>query len=108
MGNQAESKLSRKIMEALRLEGVFCFKVHGSSYMMPGLPDIIACVDGYFLGLETKMPAERENVSSQQRRVHSMIAAAQGEVSVVCSVAEAIVIVRSIRAKKPESLGVSE
>jgi hypothetical protein len=48
---QAESKLSRDIMCALRLEGWFCFKVHGSEHMMAGLPDIVVCANGYFIGL---------------------------------------------------------
>ena len=40
--SQPEAKLSREIMKTLRLKGYFVFKVHGSEYMMAGLPDIIA------------------------------------------------------------------
>lgn len=88
--SQPEAKLSRKIMDRLRLAGYFCFKVHGSEFMMAGLPDIIVCADGMFIGIETKMPAMRDNVSPRQSYVHSLIENAQGHAVVVCSPQEAI------------------
>jgi len=90
MGNQPESKLSRKIMKDLRAQGYFCFKVHGGPTMTAGLPDIIACVDGYFVGFETKMPDERDNVTPKQQMVHTQIRAAGGKAVVICSSAEAL------------------
>lgn len=93
--SQAESKLSRKIMDALRLEGYFAFKVHGSEFMMAGLPDIIVCAEGRFIGLETKLPDTRGNVSPRQALVHSQIRDAGGIATVVCSPAEALEAVRA-------------
>lgn len=91
---QREAVLSRKIMAALRAQRYFCFKVHGSEYMMAGLPDIIVCAEGLFIGLETKNPEARDNVSPRQSFVHSEIQNAQGIAQVVCSVAEALDVVR--------------
>lgn len=88
--SQRESKLSRKIMDALRLKGVFCFKVHGSEYMMAGLPDIIACVEGKFYGIEVKVPGEESNTSAVQKLVHRQIHDARGEAVVVTSVQHAL------------------
>ena len=93
---QAESKLSRKIMAALRLKGYFCFKVHGSEFMMSGLPDIIVCAEGLFIGLETKLPSTRGNVSPRQVYVHSLINAAEGTALVVCSPDEALGAVQKV------------
>lgn len=93
MMSQAESKLSRKIMDALRAEGYFCFKVHGSEFMMAGLPDIIVCAEGRFIGLETKLPTTRGNVSPRQALVHSQIEHAGGTAQVVCSPVEALKVV---------------
>ena len=93
--SQPEAKLSRRIMEALRLEGFFCFKVHGSEFMMAGLPDIIVCANGLFIGLETKMPQSRGNVSPRQTLVHSQIEHAGGTAKVVCSPQEALNVVRA-------------
>lgn len=96
---QPESRLSRKIMEELRANGVFCFKIHGGPTMMAGLPDIIACVDGLFVGFETKMPDDRENVSQKQKRVHGLIREANGSVAVVCSPEEALLYIATINPK---------
>jgi Holliday junction resolvase len=88
--SQRESNRSRKIMKELRLKGYFCFKVHGGPTMMAGLPDIIVCAEGIFVGLETKEPDERDNVSIKQKLVHRKIRAANGHVAVVCSPSEAL------------------
>jgi Holliday junction resolvase len=87
---QAESKLSRKIMTALRARGWFCFKVHGSEFMLAGLPDIICCAQGLFIGLETKMPGKEKNTSARQDYVHELIQMAGGKAIVVSSVAAAL------------------
>jgi len=64
--------------------------VHGSEYMMAGLPDIIVCAEGLFIGLETKLPEYRTNVSPRQVIVHTQIEHAGGTARVVCSAQEAI------------------
>ena len=105
MTTQVESRLSRNIMRDLRATGVFCFKVHGGPTMMAGLPDIIACVDGYFVGFETKMPDERDNVSVRQTYVHTQIREAQGVAIVVCSPQEALKIIQEIRDNRAHKSG---
>lgn len=95
---QRESRKSTKILGALRKESIFCFKVHGSANMMAGLPDIIACVDGFFVGFEVKHEETRNNTSPRQKFVHEQIREAEGIVYVVCSETEALAIVASIRA----------
>lgn len=94
--SQPEAKLSREIMKTLRLKGYFVFKVHGSEYMMAGLPDIIVCAEGKFVGLETKMPSQRYNTSVQQRLVHEKIRDAGGHCYVVCSSREALRLVEEL------------
>jgi hypothetical protein len=91
---QPESKLSRKIMKELRLHGYFCFKIHGGPTMMAGLPDIIVCAEGRFIGLETKMPDDRNNTSVVQDLVHDRIRDSGGVAKVVCSPHEALRVVR--------------
>ena len=96
MAKQAESKLSSKIMASLRAAGYWCFKVHGSALQMSGIPDILVCADGIFIGLETKMPDKRSNVSPRQELVMGEIGAAGGYCSVICSEVEAMEYVESI------------
>lgn len=94
--SQPESKLSRKIMDAIRLQGHFVFKVHGSEFMMAGLPDLIVCAEGKYIGLETKLPSTRGNVSPVQRLVHTKIEHAGGVARVVCSPAEALAVIEEV------------
>lgn len=97
MTTQPEARISRAILVAFKSEGIFAFKVHGSEYMMVGLPDLIACVDGIFVGFEVKVPGKRDNTSTVQKRVHELIKQSKGFTFVVCSVPEAMAQVGRIR-----------
>jgi Holliday junction resolvase len=88
--SQRESKLSRDLMNALRAEGAFCNKNHGSEYSMAGLPDISVCYLGLYLGFETKLPEKRSNTSVVQERVMQKIRDAGGHAQVVCTPKEAV------------------
>jgi Holliday junction resolvase len=90
---QRESRLSRKIQEALRGAGYFCFKVHGNELMTAGLPDIVVCARGLFIGIETKNPETRKNVSPRQHYIHEKIKQAGGAAVVVTSPDEALQVV---------------
>lgn len=92
---QPEARLQRRIQHYLKSQGIFCFKVHGSEFMMAGLPDLIACVDGLFYGLEVKMPGGKP--SERQLYVHDQIRLSGGDVAVVTSVSEVRAIVEALR-----------
>lgn len=87
---QRESRKSRAIMDALRAEGWFCFKVHGGAMMMAGLPDVIVCAEGYFIGLETKHQETREGTSTTQKLRQRQIRDAGGWSQVATTPAEAV------------------
>ena len=55
---------------------VFFWKEHGGSYGTNGIPDIICCYKGRFLGLEAKLPGGR--LKALQRRALDKINAAGG------------------------------
>ncbi len=90
MGTQPESRVQKAIQDAVKLRGWFVFKVHGSEFMMAGLPDLIICAEGYFIGLEVKLPSTRSNTSARQDYVHGKIRQAGGAAQVVCSPTEAV------------------
>jgi hypothetical protein len=108
---QAESKLSRQIMAALRARGVWCMKIHGGPTMMAGAPDILACVPvtlfkrdaaigtpetvGLFVGFETKTPTG-DDPTPVQRHVHQQIRSAYGQVFVPRSVEDAVRALQSV------------
>lgn len=87
---QRESRKSRQIMTEIRKRGWFCFKVHGSEFMMAGLPDVIVCAEGYFIALETKHEETRTHTKARQERVMFQITEAGGHAQVATSVGEAI------------------
>lgn len=67
---QSEKAIVKKIRKALqRSVGGFWFKVHGGPFQMAGLPDLLGCVQGRFIGIEVKRPSRMTNVSPLQQRV---------------------------------------
>lgn len=89
MSSTPEGRIQQAIQKRLGQLGVFVFKVHGSALMPAGLPDLICCVEGMFLGLEVKTPQTKRDVSRVQQYMHGKIELAGGKVFVVCSVEDA-------------------
>lgn len=51
-----EKKVEDKIKRYLDSIGAYYLKVHGSMYQPSGTPDILACINGKFVGIEVKRP----------------------------------------------------
>ena len=74
--------LERDIIIAIKIylaslgSDVFFWKEHGGPYGTSGIPDIICCYKGRFLGLEAKLPGG--NLTALQRRALDKINAAGG------------------------------
>ena len=50
-----EKDITNKILKYLKsLPECYCFKEHGGSYGSSGIPDIICCYKGRFIGFEVK------------------------------------------------------
>lgn len=49
-----ETSIQQKIQDYLKNIGGYCFKVHGEIFMRAGIPDIICCFKGKFIGIEVK------------------------------------------------------
>ena len=92
--SQPEARLSRAIRTACAERGAFAFKIHGGPTMMVGLPDLILCYRGRFIGLEVKMP--EGVVSTIQRRRIAEIREAGGHAYVVRSVASAVRVLERV------------
>ena len=67
-GKKEESKLQKKIQDYLESEGAYCFKVHGSAYMKAGIPDIVACYRGAFIGIECKVGKNKMSSLQEEHR----------------------------------------
>jgi Holliday junction resolvase len=51
-----EKHIENQIKRYLDQQGVWYMKVHGGMYQKAGVPDILCCIDGRFVGIEVKRP----------------------------------------------------
>ena len=51
-----ERDITRAIMDYLRLRGAWVLKVHGHLGQLPGVPDVLFCLQGRFGAIEVKVP----------------------------------------------------
>ena len=92
-----EKDIVAAIMRHLKtVPGCFAFKEHGGMYGTAGLPDIICCYRGRFIGFEVKTPEGR--LSKLQEITIAKIKAAKGEAFKVTSVEEVRLILEKLNA----------
>lgn len=78
-----EATFSRKLQKTLRERGWWVVKYHASQYTPKGIPDLICCYKGQFIGLELKRDANT-GLSQWQARVGQEIQDNQGLFYKVC------------------------
>jgi len=84
---QPEAKLVKSIQSLLVRKGARSFKIHGEdSFQEVGIPDLLCCYRGRFVGLEAKLPGNKP--SPVQKVVLNEIVAAGGYASVVSTVGQ--------------------
>lgn len=49
-----ETKIQKQIQGYIQSLGGYVFKIHGDIFMRSGIPDIICCLKGRFVGIEAK------------------------------------------------------
>ena len=90
-----EADVVKAIMKYLKtVPRCFFFKEHGGMYGTAGIPDIIACIDGHFLGFEVKKDIGKP--TKLQEAVIQKILAAGGTAVVVRSADEVRSVVEGI------------
>lgn len=92
--SKLEKYIVADIKKALTAKGAWVTKTHGSLHSA-GLPDILACYQGRFIGIEVKRPETRGTVTARQQAFLDQIEAAGGIVGVATSVEEALAILPS-------------
>lgn len=97
-----EGRLQSAIVKAIRKRWptMWIFHPVGSPYQATGVPDLLICVDGLFVGMEIKNPRPGESqesvtarVTAGQRAQIRAINRAGGTAGMVTSVEEAITLV---------------
>ena len=90
MSKKPETRLSEKVLDTLKSQGGWWFKVHGGPYQLAGVPDIIGCWNGYFVAIELKIPGEKP--TRLQELIIQAIHNAGGRTGIATSVEEALII----------------
>jgi len=91
-----EKDITTAILRYLKtVPDCFAWKEHGGLYGTAGLPDIICCIGGRFVGLEVKTPGGK--LTKLQEVTLAKIQASGGVGIVVRSVDESKTIIEKIR-----------
>ena len=61
----AESATQKKVIEWIRSEGQYVVNIHGHEMQERGIPDLLCCWDGLFIGIELKEPGEEPDAIQQ-------------------------------------------
>lgn len=97
---QPEARIVKRIQKRIEKRGGRCFKIHGGDnpFQEVGIPDLLVCYRGTFLGLEVKQPGEEPSL--KQRKILREIDAAGGIAAIIVSVEEADSILDEIDKKR--------
>jgi hypothetical protein len=91
-----EAALRKTIVRSLRTYSGWWIVTHGGQFQQGGLPDIIGCYGGWFIGLEVKMPGKEHTLTERQAHALKKIKEAGGKAKMVTSVSEAMDFVYGI------------
>lgn len=95
-----ERAVVKKIKTALESRGSFVIKLHGSVFMVGGLPDLVGCYRGRFFGFEVKRGPGIPPKPIQEYWL-KRIAAAGGMAATIHSAEMALDRLREIEAQVP-------
>lgn len=82
-----ESALTAKMARRMRDRGAWARKIAGGP-TQSGLPDVLACYRGHFIGLEVKMPGKENRVTVLQQETLESMRASGGVTAVVTTVGQ--------------------
>ncbi len=83
-----EGAVKAKIKAYLNQLGVWHFSPPANGFGRSGIPDLVCCHQGAFIGIEVKAPGKRNNTTTMQDREIAGINAAGGTALVVDDVSQ--------------------
>lgn len=98
MARQPEGKLAARVKQALEAEGALVYNIHGGDgFQEAGIPDLLVCWRGHFIGLELKRGSVTSKLQEWQIR---RIRKAGGTAEVVTSVEDALAVLAKLERKR--------
>ena len=88
MAATPEGKVKARIKDYLKTLGVWHFSPPANGFGRSGIPDLVCCFQGRFIGIEVKAPGKRTNTTTMQDREIASINAAGGTALVVDDVSQ--------------------
>ena len=82
-----EKKLENQIKKYLKDNGAYIVKYHGGTYSKSGVPDLLVCYRGIFLGLEIKKSSGGKVTELQEYHINQ-IQDAGGYASIICTMSQ--------------------
>lgn len=95
-----EGKVKAAVKTWLRVRGIWHFMPVSNGMGAHGIPDIIAIIDGRFIGIECKAPGKRANTSELQKMQIRAINEAGGLAVVVDDAAQLPMLLNSTSHEK--------
>lgn len=68
MADTPEKKVKKKVVDILKEYNAYYFYPVTGGYGASGVPDIVACVNGRFLGIEVKADMKKRSVTTLQQK----------------------------------------
>jgi hypothetical protein len=81
-----EGRVKDAVKRWLREHRIWYFMPVSNGMGVHGIPDVLCCHEGQFVGLEVKAPGKRNNVSAKQEFQMAAIVAAGGKCAVIDNV----------------------
>lgn len=88
MAMTPEGRVKAQVKKWLKERNIFYFMPVSNGMGQVGIPDFICCVNGMFLGIETKAPGKRGNTTANQDRVIMEIHKSGGAAVVIDDVSQ--------------------
>ena len=106
MASKGETKVVKDIKSGLQeaYPGCFLFKVNGNGFQKNGIPDLVGCIRGRFVGIEVKDPKNKTyGATLLQLQIIETIKEAGGIAGVATTLEEAKELIESGIIQTPKS-----
>lgn len=91
MAQTPEGRVKDKVKKLLKEMGVWYYMPIQNGMGVVGIPDIICCISGRMVAIETKAPGKRHNLTpNQQHHIDSIIAS--GGIAIVVDDVEQVIV----------------
>lgn len=94
MAQTPEGRVKTSIKSWLKFQGWFFFSPIGGPFAVHGVPDLIVCVDGRFVGIEVKAPGKEKNTTKNQDMHIEAIKSSNGLAFVASSLEDVVAAFR--------------